>query len=63
MPGASREGLEREDVSSVDDVLLNTVGARVAALVTRRWWQERCSFDSEPHTMTTRGRETSSRQR
>ncbi|QXE38049.1 VanZ family protein [Streptomyces sp. GMY02] len=28
-------------VSSVDDVLLNTVGAVVGALLTRRWWRPR----------------------
>jgi len=26
-------------VSSVDDVLLNTAGAVLAALATRRWWR------------------------
>jgi glycopeptide antibiotics resistance protein len=28
-------------VSSVDDVLLNTAGAILAALATRRWWPQR----------------------
>jgi len=28
-------------VSSVDDVILNTAGAVLAALVTRRWWARR----------------------
>ena len=27
--------------SSVDDVLINTIGAVLAALVTRRWWARR----------------------
>ena len=27
-------------VASIDDVLLNTCGAGLAALVTRRWWRE-----------------------
>jgi glycopeptide antibiotics resistance protein len=27
--------------SSVDDVIVNTVGAAVAALTTRRWWRRR----------------------
>jgi glycopeptide antibiotics resistance protein len=27
--------------SSVDDVIVNTVGATVAALATRRWWRRR----------------------
>jgi hypothetical protein len=31
--------LELDRVSSVDDVLLNTVGAGLAALATRRWWR------------------------
>lgn len=29
-------------VSSVDDVLINTVGAVVAAVASRRWWVGRC---------------------
>ncbi|WP_243845107.1 VanZ family protein [Mumia sp. ZJ1417] len=28
-------------VSSVDDVLLNTAGAGLAALASRRWWRRR----------------------
>jgi hypothetical protein len=41
-------------VSSVDDVLLNTAGAGLAALTSRRWWRAtaRASSDrspSEPH--------------
>ncbi|HEX5115279.1 MAG TPA: VanZ family protein [Pseudonocardiaceae bacterium] len=31
--------LQLDRVSSVDDVLLNTVGAGLAALASRRWWQ------------------------
>jgi hypothetical protein len=34
-------GLRLGRVSSVDDVLLNTAGAVLAALVTRRWWARR----------------------
>lgn len=31
--------LQLDRVSSVDDVLLNTVGAGLAALASRRWWR------------------------
>ncbi|GIH75597.1 VanZ family protein [Planobispora longispora] len=34
-------GLRLDRVSSVDDVLLNTAGAVLAAVVTRRWWARR----------------------
>ena len=33
--------LQLDRVSSVDDVLLNTVGAGLAALASRRWWRAR----------------------
>ncbi|TCO62113.1 VanZ family protein [Actinocrispum wychmicini] len=33
--------LRLDRVSSVDDVLLNTAGAGLAALAARRWWQDR----------------------
>src|SRR5690349_19576675 len=33
--------LQLDRVSSVDDVLLNTVGAGLAALASRRWWRGR----------------------
>jgi glycopeptide antibiotics resistance protein len=41
-------------VSSVDDVLLNTAGAGLAALVSRRWWRSAHSPVSSPGS--TRGR-------
>ena len=33
--------LQLDRVSSVDDVLLNTAGAGLAALASRRWWRDR----------------------
>ena len=33
--------LRLDRVSSVDDVLLNTAGAGLAALASRRWWRAR----------------------
>jgi hypothetical protein len=54
--------LRLDRVSSVDDVLLNTAGARLAALVSRRRWRVRPSPNAEPHTMTLCA-ETSSRRR
>ncbi|GGK80318.1 hypothetical protein Sme01_45360 [Sphaerisporangium melleum] len=38
---ALQYGLRLGRVSSVDDVLLNTAGAVLAALATRRWWATR----------------------
>lgn len=35
-------------VTTVDDVLLNTAGAGIAALVTRRWWRTRLSAAAGP---------------
>ncbi|HEY4454544.1 MAG TPA: VanZ family protein [Pseudonocardiaceae bacterium] len=35
--------LQLDRVSSVDDVLLNTVGAGLAALASRRWWRVRAT--------------------
>lgn len=35
--------LELDRVSSIDDVLVNTVGAGLAALASRRWWRTRTS--------------------
>lgn len=35
-------------VSSVDDVLLNTVGAALAALASRRWWRPAGEAESAP---------------
>ncbi len=36
--------LPLDRVSSVDDVLLNTIGAGLAALVSRPWWRPKCPF-------------------
>ena len=36
---AAQYGLRLDRVSSVDDVLLNTAGAGLAALASRRWWR------------------------
>lgn len=44
--------LRLDRVSSVDDVLLNTAGAGLAALASRRWWRVRRSSNAEPHTLT-----------
>ncbi|MBB4938212.1 glycopeptide antibiotics resistance protein [Streptosporangium album] len=35
-------------VSSVDDVLINTAGAVLAALITRRWWAGRIAAGTVP---------------
>ncbi|WP_217370071.1 VanZ family protein [Nonomuraea antri] len=35
-------------VSSIDDVIVNTAGAVLAALVTRRWWASRISARTVP---------------
>ena len=37
--------LRLDRVSSIDDVLLNTAGAGLAALASRGWWRER---DGQP---------------
>jgi glycopeptide antibiotics resistance protein len=59
---AAQYALRLDRVSSIDDVLLNTAGAGLAALASRRWWRTRCSPIREPHR--TRPREqTSSRPR
>jgi glycopeptide antibiotics resistance protein len=42
--------LRLDRVASVDDVLLNTVGAGLAALASRPWWRVRRSRDTEPHS-------------
>jgi VanZ like family len=39
--------LRLDRVSSVDDVLLNTVGAGLAALASRRWWRATASASSD----------------
>ena len=36
--------LRLDRVSSVDDVLLNTAGAGLAALASRRWWRDPATF-------------------
>lgn len=38
--------LQLDRVSSVDDVLLNTTGAGLAALASRRWWRTRPGLNS-----------------
>ncbi|WP_252440781.1 VanZ family protein [Pseudonocardia humida] len=38
--------LQLDRVSSVDDVLLNTAGAGLAALASRRWWRGRAGASS-----------------
>jgi len=43
---AAQYVLQLDRVSSVDDVLLNTAGAGLAALASRRWW--RAPADSSP---------------
>jgi glycopeptide antibiotics resistance protein len=35
-------------VSSVDDILLNTLGAGLAALASARWWKRRTPIETEP---------------
>ncbi|MEU9827739.1 VanZ family protein [Micromonospora chersina] len=39
--------LRLDRVSSVDDVLLNTAGAGLAALASRRWWRTRAGAPSD----------------
>ncbi|MFD1503922.1 VanZ family protein [Streptosporangium lutulentum] len=41
-------GLRLGRVSSVDDVLVNTAGAALAAIVTRRWWVSRIAARTVP---------------
>jgi VanZ like family len=45
---AAQYVLQLDRVSSVDDVLLNTAGAGLAALASRRWWMHRPTASSEP---------------
>jgi VanZ like family len=50
---AAQYVLRLDRVSSVDDVLLNTAGAGLAALASRRWWRarpERRQTDQAVHT-------------
>lgn len=44
---AAQYVLRLDRVSSVDDVLLNTVGAGLAALASRRWWRTTASVSSD----------------
>ncbi len=50
--------LRLDRVSSVDDVLLNAVGAGLAALASRRWWRATpdTSTDRRPHPAPAAGR-------
>jgi glycopeptide antibiotics resistance protein len=41
--------LRLDRFSSIDDVLLNTAGAGLAALVSRRWWRETASTSPNQH--------------
>lgn len=45
---ALQYGLRLHRVSSIDDVLLNTAGAVVAAVMTQRWWARRISVGIVP---------------
>ncbi|MGY0007076.1 VanZ family protein [Micromonospora sp. I033] len=44
---AAQYVLRLDRVSSVDDVLLNTAGAGLAALASRRWWRATASASSD----------------
>lgn len=49
--------LQLDRVSSVDDVLLNTAGAGLAALASRRWWLATATVSSDrPRSATAPGR-------
>ena len=49
--------LQLDRVSSVDDVLLNAVGAAAAALASRRWWRVTAAASPDrPRSATTSGR-------
>jgi hypothetical protein len=49
--------LQLDRVSSVDDVLLNTAGAGLAALASRRWWRATATASSDrPRSATAAGR-------
>jgi glycopeptide antibiotics resistance protein len=54
--------LPLDRVASVDDLLLNTAGAGLAALASHHWWRVRWSNIPEPHIPSPR-EETSSRTR
>ncbi|MEW2329369.1 VanZ family protein [Micromonospora chersina] len=43
--------LRLDRVSSVDDVLLNTAGAGLAALVSRRWWRTTTAPSDRPRAL------------
>ncbi|TWD84040.1 VanZ like protein [Kribbella amoyensis] len=53
--------LRLDRVSSVDDVLLNTAGAGLAAVVSRRWWRRAAGPDVVGISKTAYGSATSSR--
>lgn len=44
---AAQYVLQLDRVSSVDDVLLNTAGAGLAALASRRWWRATVQASSD----------------
>ncbi|MFL6127417.1 VanZ family protein [Actinophytocola sp.] len=46
---AAQYVLRLDRVSSVDDVLLNAVGAGLAALASRRWWRATAGTDRSRH--------------
>ncbi|MER5202598.1 VanZ family protein [Streptomyces sp. NPDC002825] len=46
---AAQYVLRLDRVSSVDDVLVNTTGAVLAALASRRWWRNTGEAPSDPH--------------
>lgn len=54
---AAQYVLRLDRVSSVDDVLLNTAGAGLAALASRRWWRATARASSDrPRSATAPGR-------
>jgi hypothetical protein len=46
--------LRLDRVSSVDDILLNTVGAGLAALASRRWWRATAQLDRNRYPLRNR---------
>jgi glycopeptide antibiotics resistance protein len=46
--------LQLDRVSSVDDVLLNAVGAALAALASRHWWRNTVKATDRPHSAAVR---------
>ncbi|MCA2224129.1 VanZ family protein [Nonomuraea aurantiaca] len=45
---ALQYGLRLGRLSSIDDVIVNTAGAALAALITRRWWASRVAAGTVP---------------